>query len=84
MKADELLESPDPDETEDAVLDFIESEVGRIRFNQNWPKIRNKMQLAQDWLAVMGYNTTPEAVVAGVQKLWAEKVQWPDPFQKHD
>lgn len=74
---------PNPDSNdslEDVVYDFIEQEVGRLRFDQNWPAMKNPRDRAARWLQTYQYNFTPDQLVAGVQKVWDHKSQWKNPF----
>lgn len=51
---------------DDLALDFIEQEVGRLRFQQNWPAMQDKLRRITIWVAYQGF---PAAYVPSVAKL---------------
>ena len=59
-------------ETEDIAADFIENEVGRHDWANNWPRYKAKGDLRKRiarWLINAGYDSTPEAVEQAIDRM---------------
>ena len=53
-------------DTEDLAFTFMEEEVGRFDWKNNWPKIKaqgNARQKVQDWLTALHVEHDPDAIV---------------------
>jgi len=67
--------SPAPD-TEDLALSFMEEEVGRFDWMNNWPKIKatgTARQRVQDWLSALQIEHSPDEIVSYLDKIVAER-----------
>lgn len=63
--------SPD---TEDLALTFIEEEVGRFDWKNNWPKIKEQgtaRQRVQDWLNAIQVEHNADEIVSYLDKMVA-------------
>ena len=62
---------------EDVAATFVEQEVGRYDWKNNWSVYKNKPAL-QDrimaWLRLMDLNTDPSALIAEVDRLSTERL----------
>jgi len=65
-----------PTNTEDLALTFMEEEVGRFDWANNWPKLKaqgNARQKVQDWLAALQVEHSPDEIVSYLDKMLAER-----------
>jgi hypothetical protein len=63
-------------DTEDLALSFIEEEVGRFDWVNNWPKIKesgNARWRVQNWLDALGVEHSADEIVSYLDKLVAER-----------
>lgn len=54
-------------DTEDLALTFMEEEVGRFDWKNNWPKIKaagTARQKVQDWLTALNVEHSPDEIVS--------------------
>lgn len=67
-----VLYSPSkhPQDTEDIALEFVEQEVGRSDFKNNWPKFKANLgdeasvhRRVKSWLAYVGIEYDPREIV---------------------
>lgn len=59
-------------DTEDLALTFMEEEVGRFDWRNNWPKIKeqgNARQRVQDWLNAIHVEHNPDEIVSYLDQL---------------
>jgi hypothetical protein len=63
-------------DTEDLACQFMEDEVGRFDFRNNWKKLKetqNVRQRIQQWLEALNVDGNPEEIIAYLDKLVAER-----------
>jgi len=63
-------------ETEDLALLFVEEEVGRFDWKNNWPKIRaagNARQRVEAWLSVVKSNHDPDKIIEFLDRMVQER-----------
>jgi len=61
---------------EDVALLFVEEEVGRFDWRNNWPKIKAQgtaRQRVQEWLSALNLEHNPDEIVSCLDKLLAER-----------
>lgn len=73
----------DPDLVDDLSLDFIEQEVGRIRFDQNWPAMRGKYERLSKWLRDRKVsNAYLPSILRNIQSRWDRHEQFDNPYTR--
>jgi len=63
-------------DTEDLALQFVEEEVGRFDFRNNWAKLKetnNVRQRIQQWLEALNVQGNPDDIIAYLDKLVVER-----------
>lgn len=63
-------------DTEDLALLFIEEEVGRFDWKNNWPKVKESGDIRQrvaNWLSALQIEHDPDEIVSHLDKLVAER-----------
>jgi len=63
-------------DTEDLALLFMEEEVGRLDWSNNWPKIKESgtaRQRVQNWLAALQIEHNPDEIISYLDKLVTER-----------
>lgn len=63
-------------DTEDLALLFMEEEVGRFDWANNWPKLKQTTdvrQRVQDWLNALQVEHSPDEIVSYLDRLVAER-----------
>jgi len=62
--------------TEDLACQFMEDEVGRLDFRNNWKKLKetqNVRQRIQQWLEALNVDGQPDEIITYLDKLVAER-----------
>lgn len=65
-----------PVDTEDLALLFMEEEVGRFDWVNNWPKLKQTTdvrQRVQDWLNALQIEHNPDEIISYLDRLIAER-----------
>lgn len=68
-----ILRTKSPPDTEDLALTFMEEEVGRFDWRNNWPKIKERgeaRQKVQDWLSAIHVEHNPDEIVSYLDQLY--------------
>ena len=67
-----ILRTKSPPDTEDLALTFMEEEVGRFDWRNNWPKIKERgaRQKVQDWLSAIHVEHSPDEIVSYLDQLY--------------
>jgi len=76
MTPDLVFRTKSPPDTEDLALTFMEEEIGRFDWVNNWPKIKEQgtaRQRVQDWLSALQVEHNPDEIVSYLDKLLAER-----------
>ena len=76
MTPDLIRRTRSQPDTEDLALQFMEDEVGRFDFRNNWAKVKEKGDLRQrirEWLDVLHADGNPDEIVDYLDRLVAER-----------
>jgi hypothetical protein len=63
-------------DTEDLAFSFVEEEVGRFDWRNNWPKIKESgtaRQKIQDWLNALQVEHDPDEIILYLDRMLAER-----------
>ncbi len=74
MNADDYLDNP---HAEDIALDYVEHELGRLHFRENWEKLENKEEEIASWLRdVKEDPTLASSIVRAIDSLYQDGTTW--------
>ena len=76
MTPDLIRRTRSPVDTEDAALQFIEDEVGRFDFRNNWAKVKEKggvRQRIQQWLEALNADGNPDEIIEYLDRLVVDR-----------
>ena len=63
-------------ETEDLALQYVEDEVGRFDFRNNWAKVKEKggvRQRIQQWLEALNVDGNPDEIIEYLDRLVTDR-----------
>jgi len=73
---DLIFRTKSPPDTEDLALSFMEDEVGRFDWANNWAKVKElgtARQKVQEWLNALQIEHDPDEIVSYLDKMVAER-----------
>lgn len=76
MAPEQMFRTRSPADTEDLALLFMEEEVGRFDWANNWPKIKatgNARNRVQNWLNALQVEHNPDDIISYLDRMVAER-----------
>ena len=63
-------------DTEDLALHYMEEEVGRFDWSNNWPKVKatgNVRERIQEWLSAINVQHDPDEIIAYLDRMVSDR-----------
>ena len=76
MTPDLIRRTRSPVDTEDLACQFMEDEVGRFDFRNNWAKVKEKggvRQRIQQWLEALNADGNPDEIIEYLDRLVTDR-----------